>query len=1326
MPDPTPWRISIDTGGTFTDCLATDPSGIILRVKVLSSSALRATVVSQLAPTRLAIASTWSGEPAAAIGMTFRAISSPDQPRIVLAFDPTVRTLDLDSPISLPPGTLFELTADEEAPILATRLATGTPFGAPLPPIAMRLGTTRGTNALLERRGCPVALFITRGFADLLDIGDQQRPDIFALRIDKPPPLHAAAVEVPGRLDARGHELVPLDLPAVEREARHILASGIRAASIVLMHSWLNPSHERAVAELLARLGFAHISCSADLAPLIRILPRAQTAVVNAYLSPAIDDYLTRVRAALQHAPSTSDTPCHHPLPQRVMPSTVSHASSLHLMTSSGGLVRSFRPKDSLLSGPAGGVVGAAAAGLAAGFPRTIAFDMGGTSTDVSRFDGHHEYDFEHRVGAARILAPALAIESVAAGGGSVCRAEDGTLRIGPQSAGANPGPACYGAGGPLTITDCNLLLGRLDAAGFQIPIAETPARRRLSELLSSLKLQTGRGHDETDILEGLIDIADERMADAIARISIRQGYNPADYALVSFGGAGGQHACGIAQRLGIATVIIPADAGLLSAAGLAAAPIERFAERQVLAPLADLGPRLNSILDELSGQARAAVAAEGVPASDITFRRRILDLRLQGQDTSIPIEHPPGTSLDQLTFTFRTRFTELYSHEPASRPIELAAARVIAFSSPSEPSAPPASSAPRDPAPHPTARSSRRARFAGQWHEVPVYDRATLPTGSALIGPALILDPYSTTVLPPGWSAQVHASSALILTAPISAARSTRDLPPAVRDELSTGRLLAIARDMGQMLQRTALSTNVKERLDFSCAILDGAGNLIVNAPHIPVHLGALGVCVRTVLESIRFEPGDVVMTNHPAFGGSHLPDITVITPVFLACHRSPPRTSMPLPPMPSKSAANFDATPIAFVACRAHHAEIGGTRPGSMPTDARTLIEEGVVIPPTYILRAGAPQWELIEHLLTSAKFPTRTPADNLADLAAQVASNHRGVQSLTAFAAEHGPDELRRAMAALTSRAARGTRAALARLARASTRYQAEEFLDDGSALRVRIDLAPVTSKSAADFEATADIDFTGSAPTHSGNLNATAAIVRSAVIYVLRLLIDEPLPLNEGLLEGVDLRIPRGMLNPDFPSDPAFCPAVAGGNTETSQRLVGLLLKALSLAASSQGTMNNTLFGDDRFGYYETVCGGAGAGPGFPGASAVHTHMTNTRITDPEILEHRYPVRLERFAIRRGSGGPGQHPGGDGATRELIFLAPCSLSILSQHRTSGPFGLAGGQPGAPGSQSLIRADGRVETLSFIDGREVGPGDRLILETPGGGGWGRPPTP
>lgn len=1259
-----PWRICVDTGGTFTDCLGVSPSGEVRRVKVLSSSAVRTRITAVLPGDRLAIDHHIAALAPGLVGMSVRRLGSPPQaaPSRIVGVEPAASAILLGTAADTAPGATIELFADEEAPILGARLLTGTAVGTPLPPISMRLGTTRATNALLERRGGPAGLFVSAGFADLLDIGTQQRPDLFALNIVKPEVLPESTVEVPGRLNADGSVLRPLDLAAVERGARRLLDRGITVAAVALMHSWINPEHENQVADLLQRLGFDHVSRSSSLSPGIRILPRAQTAAVNAYLTPVMDRYIRRVSEAL------------------------SPGSSLHLMTSSGGLVRSseFHAKDSLLSGPAGGVVGAAAAGAVAGQPRSIAFDMGGTSTDVSRFDGDFEYSFEHEVAGARILAPALAIESVAAGGGSICWVDEGLLRVGPRSAGADPGPACYGAGGALTVTDCNLLLGRLDPAGFQIPIDPAPARARLAELVSILDAHTSRSHDPDEVLEGLIEVAAERMASAIVQVSTKRGYAAGDHALICFGGAGGQHACGVASRLGIATIIVPADAGLLSAAGLAQARIERFAERQVLCALGPAGPILEPIVRELADDAARRVAAEGASPASIGIRRRIAQLRIRGQESSIAIDLDAAATDADAARLFHDRYRQLYGHPPPDRPIELESVRVVASTPPGEPIPRPAA-----PVGGPVPPRFRRARFAGRWTESLVIERASLRTGDRVAGPALILDPFSTTVVDPGWEAHLDASGSLVL-AHVDRGLDAPPLAAAARDEITTGRLASIALEMGEMLRRVALSTNVKERLDFSCAVLDPGGRLVVNAPHIPVHLGALGVCVRAIREALPMAPGDVAVTNHPAFGGSHLPDVTVVTPVFDG---------------PSL---------IAYVACRAHHAEIGGVRPGSMSTDARSLAEEGVVIPPMYLVRAGRARWESIEQVLSTGPYPTRSLQDNLADLRAQVASNQRGVASLQEFVRSHSAAELHHAMNALHARAAAGARRALERLI--GKPLAALEYLDDGSPIRVRIDAARERTV----------IDFAGSAPVHAGSLNATAAIVRSAVMYVLRLLIDEPLPLNEGLLDPIDLRIPEGMLNPRFHHDPSHCPAVAGGNVETSQRTVDTLLKALGVSACSQGTMNNVIFGNAAFGYYETVCGGAGAGPGHAGASAVHTHMTNTRITDPELLELRYPVRLERFAIRRGSGGAGRFRGGDGVIRELAFLAPCSLTLLTQHRTAGPYGAAGGMPGAPGRQRIISATGAERVLDPASALDVTPGDRLVLETPGGGGWGVPASP
>jgi 5-oxoprolinase (ATP-hydrolysing) len=1256
-----------------------DPQGRVHRAKVLSSSALRGTVAEVLGPDRLRVHTGWAAPAGFAHGFGFRLLGRDDPPVPVSAWDPEASVLGLGRPFAAAPepGAAFEVLSPEEAPVLAARLLTGTPSGAPLPPLAMRLATTLGTNALLERRGVPTALVITRGFGDLLVIGDQQRPDLFALEIVKPEPLYSAVVEVAGRLDAAGHEIDPLDLEALDRDAARLAAEGIRAAAVAFLHAWRNPAHELAARDVLLARGIRHVSVSSELAPFLRLLPRAETAVVDAYLSPGVRRYLDRVREGASGA-------------------------RLHVMTSAGGLVDApaFRAKDSLLSGPAGGVVGAARSGLQSGVGRLLAFDMGGTSTDVARIDGDFEYHYEHVVADARLLAPALAIESVAAGGGSVCWFDGDRLRVGPHSAGASPGPACYGAGGPLTLTDVNLLLGRLEPQRFGIPILPDAARGALDDLLADLSARTGRREKPEAILEGFLEVADERMADAMRRVSVRRGYDPADHALVAFGGAGGQHACAVASRLGVRTILVPLDAGLLSALGLGHAVVERFAERQVLRPLSEAAPDVAGLFGALAEEASASVAAEGVAAAEVLVRRRLAHLRFRGQDATVEVAWEPGLDLAE---AFALRYAALYGHRPEGRAVELESLRVVACSRAEVVEAAPAAAEAYEAEPG----YRRRARFGGRSRRTGVHHREHLRPGAWLEGPALVFEAHGAVAVEPGWWAEVDGAGSLVLRRSSGAAAGAgRRRPEAVRLELFTNRFRAVVHEMGEQLRRTAVSTNVKERLDFSCALLDPRGELVVNAPHIPVHLGGLGLCVRRVAEALDLRPGDVAVTNHPGFGGSHLPDVTVITPVY--------QDPVPRPDPERASARRRRPALLGYVASRAHHAEIGGSRPGSMPPAATALAEEGVLIPPMRLLDRGEGRWDAVRALLEAPPFPSRAVEDNLADLRAAVAANHAGAEALRALAGAHGAATVRRYMRALTRLAERRIREAFARIP--DGRYEALERLDDGSALSVRVEVAGER----------ATVDFSGSAGVHPGNLNATPAIVRSVVLYVLRLLLRDPLPLNEGLLRAVDLRIPVGILDPQFPDDPRQAPAVVGGNVETSQRLVDALVRALGLAACSQGTMNNVLFGDGRFGYYETVCGGAGAGPGFHGASAVHTHMTNTRITDPEVIEHRYPVRVERFAVRRGSGGSGRWRGGDGVVRELTFLAPVSLSLLTQHRVEQPYGLEGGSGGACGRQRLIRASGDTVELGHVDGAEVRPGDRLVLETPGGGGYGPPGEP
>lgn len=1253
------------------------------RAKVLSSSRLRGRVIEHTNRRRVRIEASWMTSAHQLEGFFFRVLSaetadgsSHQWTRIRSHESDTIELNDAAPGVRA--EAAFELTTNEPAPILAARLVTGTAATDALPQMTMRLATTRGTNALLERAGATTAFFVTRGFGDLLLIGDQQRPDLFALDITKRQPLHEHVIEVDERLDAEGNVLRELDEDAVRDAAEQLVSREVTVGAVALLHSYRNSDHEERIAGILRDTGFTHVSCSSELAPLIEILPRAETAVVDAHLSPVIASYLDQVRSAFPDE-STGRT-------------ETTASSRLHVMTSAGGLVEAgrYHAKDSLLSGPAGGVAGAAAAGRASGFAQLIGFDMGGTSTDVARYDNDFEYRFEHTVGGAKLVAPALAIETVAAGGGSICDYQDDRLRVGPASAGADPGPACYGAGGPLTITDVNLLMGRLAPDQFEIPIDLDAAKAALQRIADTIGSDEA-GRDE--LLDGFLAVANERMADAIAHISLRRGYDVADNALVSFGGAGGQHACALASRLGMKTVIMPRDASLLSAVGLADAVIERFSQRQVLERLDKVREALPEWFNACAEEAISEVRQEGIERDEVTVRRRIVNLRLQGQDATLAIE---AESPDQIDNAFAERYADIYGHRPEGKPVEIESIRVVASSKRSglQPTSQNTSSS-TQPAREAASAGTVRARFAGTWQDTPTFIRAELSTGETIRGPALIFDRRSSYVIEPDWHATIDEAGAIIAVAekqsPSDDALQTGQ-PEVARLELFTNRFSSIAEEMGQILQRTALSTNVKRRLDFSCGLLDADGRLVVNAPHIPVHLGALGLCVRQAREKVNMRPGDVIVTNHPAYGGSHLPDVTVITPVF-----------------------DGDDELLGYVASRAHHAEIGGSRPGSMPPMAKTLTEEGVVIPPMYLLKEGESCFDAVEGLLRDAAYPSRSVDDNLADLRAAVAANHRGASSLRALAEQHGRAEIIRRMKQLRERAAK-----LARQSIRETddgRYEATEQLDDGSPLSVAITIE----------NDRASIDFTGTAEQHPGNLNATPAIVHSAILYVLRLTIGERLPLNDGILEAVDIQLPKCLLNPIFDDDDATqCPAVVGGNTETSQRLVDTLIKALELAACSQGTMNNVLFGNDNFGYYETVCGGAGAGDGFDGADAVHTHMTNTRITDAEMIEHRYPVRVERFEIRADSGGRGRHRGGHGVTREITFLEPMALSILSQHRVEAPTGLRGGENGACGRQVLVRKGGEELVMTSIDQHEIEPGDRLILHTPGGGGYGRPRTP
>ncbi|MGW8316026.1 MAG: hydantoinase B/oxoprolinase family protein, partial [Bacteroidales bacterium] len=1225
------YKISIDTGGTFTDCIGLSPEGVINHRKVLSSGCLRGEIEEWVSATEFRIREFWDVSPDFIKGFKLSLIPATGETYLVTAYDPSGKSMQIDR--SLPSeykGTrmTFEVFTGEEAPVLGIRLITNTPLHQSFPPVDIRLGTTKGTNALLEMRGSEPVLVTTSGFKDILLIGNQQRPDIFAWKIFKPPPLTTEIVEVDERIDSHGSVLCDIEINTLEEKLLESKNKGIKSVAISLINAYQNPVHEQQAAAVAKRLGYQYISVSSELSSMIKFLDRTETTVVNAYLSPIIRNYL-------------------HEISRQVK------ADGFRVMTSAGGLVRAsfFQPVDSLLSGPAGGVVGAAVKGKQLGESHLITFDMGGTSTDVSRFDGDFDYIYELKVGAAHIMSPALTIETVAAGGGSICGFDGYRLFVGPESAGANPGPACYGAGGPLTLTDINLLAGRLHPDNFTIPIYPDAAEKELSVLAAQIERSSGNKPSSADLIDGFLTITNEIMAGAIKKISVLKGYSPVNYSLVSFGGAGGLHACSIASLLGIRKIILPEEAGLLSAFGIGRAKIERFAEKLVLQPFDRVAPNLGTEIYELEKEAISKLLEEGIRKDQMEIRNRKIFLRYEGQDHAMEMDYEEEADMKA---SFREHYYSVYGHTIGNRIIELQAIRVVA----SEREAIDASD-------QPSERQSIAEPIKVLKNKIAVYHADQLKPGHMIEGPALLLDRFSTTFIEEGWQYLMHSNRTGILTASRTNKLSrTNNRPFEAELELFTNRFMAIAEHMGAMLQRTAFSVNIKERLDFSCALLDAEGNLVANAPHIPVHLGGLSVCVKALIQKITFKPGDTVITNHPAFGGSHLPDVTTVTPVF------------------------DDARKLAgFVVNRAHHSEIGGISPGSMPPSAANLAQEGVVIPPFLLVENARANWKGIRRLLTNSPYPSRNPEENLADLNAALAANKKGADALRELSDVHGTPRIEFFFHALRKHAHDRILLTLEKIP--DGEYSATEFLDDGSPISVR-----VLKESGKCI-----IDFTGSSPVHPSNMNATVAIVHSVVIYVLRLLLNEPIPLNDGLLEPVDIIVPHGLLNPDFPEDPFQCPAVVGGNVEISQRLTDTLIKAFGTMAASQGTMNNVLFGNDRFGYYETLAGGTGAGADFHGSDAVHHHMTNTRITDPEVIEFRYPVRIIRTSIRKDSGGPGKYRGGDGMIREFEFLEPVNLSLLTQRRTSGPYGMKGGGQGKKGKQCIIKPDGSTIELGSI---------------------------
>lgn len=1254
----------VDVGGTFTDCYVSNSGEIISRCKLLSTGLVPVScnpIVSDqsfAAPELLADPSGfWVGAQLRALDDSGREVAR----RRVIGFSSGVLECDKEITTLVNARFRFEIDAGLESPVLAVRRLLGCSLSQSLPPLQVRLGTTRGTNALLTRRGAQTALAITAPFEDLLLIGDQTRPNLFELGIRKLPQLAHTVVSIHERLDAKGAVLKDLDVHQAREQLLRARTAGCTSLAICLMHSYINANHESQLEQVAREVGFEYISCSSHVAPLIELVARAQTTVVDAYLSPIIRSYLAKLVDQFGGA-----------------------QVQLQVMTSAGGLTdwQSYSGKDSILSGPAGGVVALQGLSKSLRIEQLIGLDMGGTSTDVCRIGSDHQLQYESLKAGVRILTPTLPIETVASGGGSICWFDGVALRVGPQSAGALPGPACYGRGGPLTITDLNVFLGRLPKEQFPFPLDESAIVERLDELLLAMRgtslartPQHLANEARWQLASGLRRLANEQMSAAVRTVTTAQGVDPRGATLVGFGGAAGQHICEIAELLGMSQVIDSAEAGLLSALGMGLADVRRDAAL----PIYQLLDKCDWALCSQQAQAQIRVlTAELIELGIATEKIESLvwcELRYRGTDATLTVA---WSDPEQIAEAFHVEHEKRFGYARRAREIELVALRIEAMG--------------RSAHPLPTETIVNNSPKGGDT-TIRAFERSALQPGQRIDGPAIVLNDGSTLVIDKGWVAQSLSGGTLLLErhagdAKMELHEQSTEFNPIVRDCLAQ-RLSAIATQMGVVLQQTAISVNVKQRRDYSCAVFDAAGRLLANAPHVPVHLGAMGQTVRGIMTAYpRIRPGDCFITNDPYRGGSHLPDVTVVTPVF-----------------------GNGESPMLFVANRAHHADIGGVTPGSMSVVATRLGQEGVVIAPRYLIEAGEDRADDLEKLLLSAKYPPRAIAENLADVAAQQAANARGASLLMELASSIGWNQLATYSEHLLAAAAERVSQFLKRMPQEPRSFV--DHLDDGTPIAVKITF-PEPGRLVIDFE--------GTGPVSPTNFNANPSIVTAAVMYVLRCLIADELPLNEGVLRCVELRVPRGVLNPIANEDPAESPAVAAGNVETSQRVVDVLLGAFGVAAASQGTMNNVLFGNQRFGFYETICGGSGAIEGLDGASGVHTHMTNTRLTDPEILESRYPVRLLRFGLRSNSGGAGRWRGGDGIVREFEFLEAVELSLLTSRRGQfAPYGMAGGAVGSVGRNTLHKASGERTELDNCCHLELSSQDRLQIETPGGGGYG-----
>ncbi|MPZ08904.1 MAG: 5-oxoprolinase [Kiloniellaceae bacterium] len=1168
----------------------------------------------------------------------------------------------------------------KDAAVEGIRRLLGLKKGEALPPgivEAVKMGTTVATNALLERKGDRTLFVTTEGFGDVLRIGYQNRPRLFDRHIVLPEMLYERAVEVAERVSAEGELITPLDAEAARAALKSAYDDGIRAVAIAFMHGYRFPDHERQVAAMAREIGFTQVSVSHEVSPLMKLVSRGDTTVVDAYLSPILRRYVDQVAGQLDAPVNAGATA----------------GPRLMFMQSNGGLTdaRLFQGKDAILSGPAGGVVGMVRTAAMGGFKKLIGFDMGGTSTDVSHYDGEYERTFDTLVAGVRMRAPMMHIHTVAAGGGSILHFDGARFRVGPDSAGADPGPACYRRAGPLAVTDCNVMLGKIQPEQFpkvfgpsadQALDAEV-VTEKFTALAEEIAAATGKPlQSPQEVAEGFLRIAVENMANAIKKISVQRGYDVTEYTLNCFGGAAGQHACLVADALGMTKVFLHPFAGVLSAYGMGLADVRALRERQVEVPFEeDALAVMEAAYAALAAEAEAEVLDQGVDPARIKLVKKA-QLRYEGTDSPLPIDF---AALAEMQEAFETAHKQRFGFVAVERKLVVEAVAVEVIGQTEEVADPERDVALDAMQAEPLTRISMYS--GGAPHDAPLYDRDELLPGQKIDGPAIIREATATTVVEPGWQAELSRRGHLVLTRvkprPKSEAVGTEADP--VMLEVFNNLYMSIAEQMGATLANTAYSVNIKERLDFSCAIFDPDGNLVANAPHMPVHLGSMGESIKTVIRENKatMKPGNVYALNAPYNGGTHLPDVTVITPVF----------------------DDAGQELLFYVGSRGHHADIGGRTPGSSPPDSTRIEEEGVLIDNFLLVEEGRFREQETMELLNSGRYPCRNPQQNLADLSAQIAANETGVQEVRKMVAHFGLDVVQAYMRHVQDNAEESVRRVLDVLKDGQFTYP----LDNGSQIEVKI----TVDRQARE----ATIDFTGTSPQDRGNFNAPTAVCKAAVLYVFRTLVEDEIPLNEGCLKPLKLKIPeRSMISPEYPA------AVIAGNTEVSQCITDALYGALGVLASAQGTMNNFVYGNDRYQNYETICGGTGAGPDHDGTSAVHSHMTNTRMTDPEVLEWRFPVRLEAFRIRHGSGGAGRHRGGDGVVRRMRFLEGMTATILSLHRTTDPYGLAGGEPGRRGRNTVIRADGSREELKGSDETEMNPGDVFLIETPGGGGFGK----